>query len=94
MKTVSLKLSEALEAQLTALIHQRRTSKAAVIRAALEQPFAFPSIARQRRFMCARRKRLPHEFRKERIVVDDQHPSHNAHTPLARRFQRVCLKYR
>ena len=36
MKTVSLKLSEALEAQLTALIRQRRTSKAAVVRAALE----------------------------------------------------------
>ena len=36
MKTVSLQLSEALEAQLTALIRQRRTSKAAVVRAALE----------------------------------------------------------
>ncbi len=36
MKTVSLKLSEALEAQLTALIRQRGTSKAAVVRAALE----------------------------------------------------------
>ena len=36
MKTVSLKLSEALDAQLTALIRQRRTSKAAIVRAALE----------------------------------------------------------
>ena len=36
MKTVSVQLSEALEAQLTALIRQRRTSKAAVVRAALE----------------------------------------------------------
>jgi Arc/MetJ-type ribon-helix-helix transcriptional regulator len=35
-KTVSVQLSEALEAQLTALIRQRRTSKAAVVRAALE----------------------------------------------------------
>ena len=36
MKTISLKLSDALDAQLTALIRQRRTSKAAVVRTALE----------------------------------------------------------
>ena len=36
MKTVSCTLSEALNAQLTTLIRQRRTSKAAVVRAALE----------------------------------------------------------
>jgi Arc/MetJ-type ribon-helix-helix transcriptional regulator len=36
MKTVSLKLSDALEARLAALIRRRRTSKAAVVRAALE----------------------------------------------------------
>ena len=36
MKTVSCTLSEALNAQLTTLIRQRKTSKAAVVRAALE----------------------------------------------------------
>jgi len=36
MKMVSCTLSEALHAQLTTLIRQRRTSKAAVVRAALE----------------------------------------------------------
>jgi Arc/MetJ-type ribon-helix-helix transcriptional regulator len=36
MKTVSCTLSEALHAQLNTLIRQRRTSKAAVVRAALE----------------------------------------------------------
>ncbi len=36
MKTISCTLSEALNAQLTILIRQRRTSKAAVVRAALE----------------------------------------------------------
>ena len=40
MKTVSLQLSETLDAQLTALIRQRGTSKAAVVRAALEDYLA------------------------------------------------------
>ena len=36
MKTVSCTLSAALDAQLTTLIRQRGTSKAAIVRAALE----------------------------------------------------------
>jgi predicted DNA-binding protein len=36
MKTMSLKLSDALAARLAALMRQRRTSKAAVVRAALD----------------------------------------------------------
>lgn len=37
MKTLSLKLPEALDAQLTAMAKQRNTSKAAVAREALEE---------------------------------------------------------
>ena len=55
MKTVSLKLPDTLDAQLTALIRQRGTSKSAVIREALEaylsragepQPGSFLEMAR------------------------------------------------
>lgn len=51
MKTVSLKLPDSLDAQLTILIHRRGTSKSALIREALESYLFRQGVSLQGSFL-------------------------------------------